>query len=488
MQSWFPLLLAVGCGTPDITDVVELYPEITVSTDAIAFGDVGVPLTVEQDLTINNGGRADLHLQLALEGEGKAAYDLPVHDAVLAPDDRLKLALRFHPETFLAYPAELVLTSDDKETPELRLPISGTGVSAPLPDIDLSEGTVDFQEVDTATQHLVNVRNVGTAPLNVGDVRLEGSGAFTLLTSPGGTTIAPGNLFPMIVVYDPATTDGDSAQVVLSSDDPDEPETTLVLLGNGGADYAYPVAVIDCPGPVDPPRYVALNGLGSSDPLGFLPLSYEWRLVSVPTDPLGNVMSQGTLSSLAGETTTLFADAVGAYGVQLVVTNAIGTRSAPALCVVEAVPDEQLVVELTWDTERADLDLHVAQTGTTIYGGAGDASWCNLGPDWGAAAAGGDNPHLDLDDRAGFGPENISIDTPADGQYDLRVHYYDDHNDGTVAATLRVYVLNDTTPVFQATRLMHRDEVWDAARVNWPAATVAALSAANYPAPRRQCP
>ena len=88
MQSWFPLLLAVGCGTPDITDVVELYPEITVSTDAIEFGDVGVPLTVEQDLTINNGGRADLHLQLALDGEGKAAYDLPVHDAVLAPDDR----------------------------------------------------------------------------------------------------------------------------------------------------------------------------------------------------------------------------------------------------------------------------------------------------------------------------------------------------------------------------------------------------------------
>lgn len=483
------LLFLAACPDPDLGGgVVKLRPEITLSTDAITFGDVGVPLTVEQTFRISNGGRADLDVSLKLEGEGAEAYTLPVRQAELGPDDAIDLVVRFAPPTFLPYDATIRITSNDVETPEILLPVTGVGVSAPLPDIDLSSGTLEFVDVTTSAQLMVDLRNAGTAPLDVGAVRLEGSGAFQLLADPSNVTVAPGNAWPMFIVYTPTQPDGDSGRVVIPSNDPDEPEVTLVLLGNGGADYEYPVAVIDCPGPVDPPRFVNLDGSDSYDPLGLTPLSYTWTLVERPTDPFGEPISDGYLSSFAGPTTTLFADAVGTYVVDLAVTNAIGTRSAPTRCVVEAIPDELIVVELTWDTERADLDLHLAESGTELFD-RGDATWCNPRPDWGTPNDASDDPRLDLDDRAGFGPENISIDLPAAGDYDVRVHYWDDHRDSVVTATVRVYLNGSTTPAFQASRLMSHTDVWDAARVQWPAATVAALSAPPYQvSDQRQCP
>jgi PKD repeat protein len=69
---------------------------------------------------------------------------------------------------------------------------------------------------------------------------------------------------------------------------------------------------------------VTLNGSGSSDPSGQLPLTYAWSFVSKPAG------STATLSNPAIVNPTFTPDALGNYVIQLVVTDAAGLSSAPA--------------------------------------------------------------------------------------------------------------------------------------------------------------
>jgi hypothetical protein len=489
-----PPLILLGallgaCNGPDLPNVSSLVPEIGVAPEALAFGEQAVPLPASLTLFVTNGGRATLEMDLSIEGEGADAYGLGVQTAEVGANESLEIEVGFLPKTYLVYEADLVITSNDEDNAELRIPLTGTGVSAPLPDISVSAQSVDFGEVEpgeVATEIFL-ISNVGTAPLELTAVQRSGSGAFGMYSDPSGNTIAPGNDLPVVITYDPAaTSEGDSGQLTLVSNDPDEGSVPILLIGNGGADFEYPVAHIDCPGITAPPAFVRLDGAGSEDPEGYLPLTYEWTLAEVPSNTGGVPISDGYITNNNGGYTELFADAVGTYVVELVVENAIGVRSTPATCEILATPEEDILVELTWDTTNADLDLHLAQAGNALFQRPGDANWCNPRPDWGTVG-GANDPSLDLDDRAGKGPENINIEVAADGMYDVRVHYFDDQGDDLVTATVRVYTRGEITPAFESFRLMSRNEVWDAARVNWPAGTVAALSVPLYDAENRQC-
>jgi hypothetical protein len=63
--------------------------------------------------------------------------------------------------------------------------------------------------------------------------------------------------------------------------------------------------------------------------------------------------------------------------------------------------------------------------------------------DWGGPGT-ADDPHLDIDDTNGFGPENTNIDEPANGTYRVGVHAFS----GSGNVTVRIYCGGDrTTPI-----------------------------------------
>ena len=478
------LLLATGCADPVGDGALRaLTPRAAVAPTALDFGDQAVPVRATQAVVLSNAGRATLEVRLAVDGSD--AFSLPVAAATLDPSTSVTLDVDFHPRTYLDFEATLRVLSNDETAPELSVPLRGVGVAAPVPALRLDPRTLDFGETDAALTELITATNTGTAPLLLLGVDQVGSGAFELRSDPAGNRLEPGASLPIVLRYAPEHTEGDSGQLLVRSNDPGDPEQAVVLLGNGGADFPYPEAHIACPGTTFPPSQVFLDGSGSRDPEGHLPLTYAWTIHDLPRDPAGQPISDARLTSSSGSSTQLVTDAVGPYEVRLVVTNALGTRSAPARCTVNAIPGEDLRVELTWDTARADLDLHLARNNAALFDVPDDVSWCNGAPFWGG---GGADPRLDIDDQAGFGPENINVPDPAPGAYTVRVHYFDDHGDGDVTAAVRIYLLQDPTPAFQATRVLARNEVWDAAVVNWPAATVGALGGEPYPAPRRQCP
>jgi hypothetical protein len=105
---------------------------------------------------------------------------------------------------------------------------------------------------------------------------------------------------------------------------------------------------------------------------------------------------------------------------------------------IQAQGLEGLRVEMFWDTDGSDMDLHLLHPGATEWYGDLDCYFRNCqepgGLPWGGPGP-EDNPRLALDERFGFGPENINIEVPEPGVYRIGVTAFDD--DGEVE--VRVY-------------------------------------------------
>jgi hypothetical protein len=463
--------LVLACKGPE-TNVNELEPVMAVDAESVDFGDVVVDTTGTYELGIQNVGRAPLTVSLAIGGTDAAQFSTDTTDAVIDAGDRLDVPLHFDPTTYVISTATLTIESDDPEAPTTEVPLTGRGVAAPTPDIDLDKLALDFGTLAANSQatQLFTVQNVGTDDLVLGTVQAEGSGAFVLSTEPSHQVIAAGGSLPVVVSYQPSTDDGDHGTLTIPSNDPDEPEVVVQLLGNGGGDAVYPVAAIDCPGESAPPQWIDLDGSDSFDPQGLEPLTYAWRVAQRPSG------SQGALDDDNHVTTSLFTDVAGTYDVELAVTNTSGVRSAPARCTIDAIPADELHIELTWDGASSDLDLHLRPLGNDLFDRPGDCTWCNANTSWGA--------RLDLDDTSGLGPENINVLTPANGTYIVAVHYFEDDGDAAVTATVRVYTYG--TLAATMTHELSRNEVWTVGQVNWPDGTLGSIDTIET-ATAREC-
>jgi len=465
MASFRPLVLLAwcGCGGQEV-QLRSLQPEVAISPAALDFGDVVANSeTAVLPLFIDNSGRANLLATLAFEGDDAAMFSADVDELELAPGDSTQVRVSFAPAALRAFSATLVVASNDPDDALLPSTLTGAGRVPYAPDIELRPsaqldlGSVDVGDTKTG---FFEVFNAGDALLVLGSVTQSGAGTFTLVSDPSGDVVPPAQARAVLVEYAPVQPAGDSGQLTIASNDADEPEVVLDLLANGGGLFAYPQAVIACPGPLDldGPVSVALDGTGSSDPDG-LPLTYAWAIVRSPAaaDPTRQPEPADTPES------TLLIDVAGTWEVSLTVANdrVPPVPSVPAKCVIEAVPADDVHIEVSWAGPTADFDLHLAQGDTPFFETPGDASFCNPFPAWGA--------RLDVDDSDGFGPENINIATPADGTYAVRVHHFDDGDDGAVTGTVQVFTYG--TLAWQGSAVLARNEVWEVGQVNWPTGT-----------------
>jgi len=471
-------LLLAACGAGPETSIRNLTAEIAVAPEVLDFGDSVILEPAMQQVFITNAGQRELEVALVLDG-GEGAFALTESEQKIARDESWAVAIGFLPETFVDYEATLTVTSNDDNDPVITVPILGTGVDAPRPDIDVQPTVLDFGYVDAGVPSVqfLEIFNTGTADLHLGAANQEGSGAFQLTTDPSYGTVAPDASTPVILTYSPTHDSGDSGTLTIASDDVDEPSVQVTLLGNGGGDFLYPVPVIDCPGTSAPPEFITLDASASYDPGGNDPLQYIWLLTLKPSG------SQGYITNLITDSTDLWSDIGGDYEVQLQVMNSLGVTSAPDRCLIDAIPLDDLHIELTWDTTNVDLDLHVMEEGYELFETPGDCNFCNQNPQWGAAGA-SDDPRLDLDDRSD-GPENTNIETPADGTYLVKVHYFDPV--GGAATTATVTIWSYGVEVFRSQKILEWDEVWDVGQVNWPDGTFGVDSGDPYKAPTRNC-
>lgn len=475
----FALLLACN---QDGNNINRLYPDIIVAPGEVDFGGVVVLYDAEEVIQVSNAGRAPLYItDIYVEGDDGSVYTVtPTSVDELPADESIGIGINFEPDTYLPYNYDLVILSNDPDTPEYRVPITGEGVDGPIPDISLSPQSLDFGTVATggSTPALFLINNDGDGDLIIDSITQSGSGSFSLFPNVSELTLGPGGNYSMQAIYTPTQDAGDNGKVIISSNDPDEPVVELVLIGNGGGDFEYPVADIDCPTSVAPPTTLQLDGTGSYDPNDLEPLTYEWTLDDAP---------EGTTSTILNdvdELASLFVNLSGDWQVSLKVTNDIGLVSAPAVCAFEAIPDDKIQVELTWDSGDSDFDLHFIQGESPMFLAPDDTCYCNPNPEWGESGD-ADNPDLSLDNRVGYGPEVTTLLEPQDDDYYVKVHYFSDNGGGTSIATVRVFI--NGVMEHEESKTMTHNDTWDVGYVRWPSAVFVEQDTELYKPETRAC-
>lgn len=246
--------------------------------------------------------------------------------------------------------------------------------------------------------------------------------------------------------------------------DPD-PDTHPVACGEPVADAGPDQAVA-------PLTLITLSGRASSDPTGCTPLRYRWRVVSKPPG------SQVFLLFPNNRDIQPWIDIAGTYEFELSVTNSQGIPDpTPDRVTVVAEPSQDFYVQLTWDA-ACDLDLHVLDGTSGLFDAPWDSCFCNKTASWGAAGS-ADDGSLDWDSISGYGPETMTVLSPAPGTYDIKVHYYGQDGDSSCAswtcpsttATVRIYHLGQ--PLASFTRQLNdQGQVWNVATVSWPSQTI----------------
>ena len=474
------LCLTVVTGCDGDGGFTFLEPELVLLPGALGFD----PIVAGQEIGteaffIENAGQRDLEATLTLSGADAAVFGLDTAEVVVEPGDSAAVLVTFAPDALRGFEGTVEVTSNDPARPEATLPLAGRGREPRLPDIDVPDNCIRFGEVAVgeAKPLFFRLENLGDADLEIGSITQTGSGAFSLDSDPSGQTYRPENGTSVVVTYRPVVEGGDSGEIVIPSNDPDEPSVVVCIEGNGGGDSsAFPTADIDCPGTIEivGTTNVALDGSGSFDP-GANPLTYAWSIVRRPgaADPsVAPLPSNAAVSQLTIEAAGIWEVALQVFAE---IDPGVFLPSVPAKCVIDARPTDGVYVELTWNGRTSDFDLHLAEGNADFFVVPGDCSWCNPNPDWGVPGFDGDDPELGPDDGEGLGPEFVAIPIPANGTYVVRVHHFDDGDDGGTTANVQVFLSGQLA--WSGSRVLGRNQVWEVGQINWPNNTFGAYSA-----------
>jgi len=138
-----------------------------------------------------------------------------------------------------------------------------------------------------------------------------------------------------------------------------------------------------------------------------------------------------------------------------------------------------LHIELEWDQNSCDVDLHLLKPNATLFDCDDDCYYANMNPDWGTQGDTIDDPFLDYDDVDGYGPENTNLSEPQPGTYKVAMHYYNDSYEGwgggSTKAIVRVYSYGQLLQEFGPKTLEYTDKTWDVCLVDWPGANITPL-------------
>jgi len=463
------LITFAACGPEQLAKV---NPALTWSPQALDFGERPVLDDLTLDVDLANLGGAPLEFsRTAVQGDDAFVLKEPV--STLNRGESATLKVTFTARAKKAYSGKLVLDSNDPEHPHVEIALAGVGSTAATAVIE--PRALDFGRVgeNRAAVRRLRITSTGTADLKVKAISLAGG------TSPAygfiGSVRTPQTLgahrdgradeyAEVTVKFAPTSAqDGMAGTLVLETTDP---ENALVNVPLTAGINLQPLAVPGGDRIVAPATRVVLDGSRSSDPDGDLPLTFSWKLVQTPQ------ASQAALLDLRTPAPSITPDLPGSYVVELVVTDAAGLESKPARAKVNAVTSDKLVVELVWNHPLADLDLHFLEENTPLDGSR-DATGERPDPDFGLQGYPDDDPHHSADKLAGFGPEWVVYEKPADGRYQVIVKYVSANGsaDLAVPATVRVHEYGVVVAERQFA-FSQPGETWEACRVEWPSGVV----------------
>jgi hypothetical protein len=476
-RALFLLALLCACSDYGINELPpgdDYFPVIEVEPQLISFGNIPVGQTISEVFTVSNAGDARLEIDsMTLTGSGTFSLTQVDFSDGIAPDETFDVVVSFTPTLADAVEEGAVeILSTDPATPRVTVELLG---GLDVPALSITPNPLDFGYVYIGSPQTLplTLTSVGQAPITLQSFSITGS-AFTAVE--GGAwplTLDPGDETTMEVTFDPQVSGHSFAETItVVSDTPAEPASAQLL---GTTEASGPVAVCEVdPTEVQPNQDSATwYGNESYDAAGYEIVDYDWTLYSQPggstaTMPVGGADRRNFRPDLAGE-----------YVGQLIVTNELGEVSEPCYATLTATPVEDLWIQMYWAHNQDDMDLHLLRPGGVLrtdgdcyYANCVGGSFWSL--DWGVAGDPSDDPSLDLDDIPGTGPENINIESPESGLFEVYVNDYTGSTpDYTGANDVTVVIFIAGYQVWTDTRAISgegRDEHF--ASISWPAGTV----------------
>ncbi|MDP2344327.1 MAG: choice-of-anchor D domain-containing protein [Deltaproteobacteria bacterium] len=455
----------------------------------INVGDVAVTVPLSLALSVRNVGDGTLEINGVESSDEAVVLGVPADDVVAGQASALPVTITLPADGLGARAVTVTVTSDDPEQPSEAIELLLNGVPKPAPeilvcaDVDGAElcGTeldLDFGSVRRTQRFGLGlvVKNVGTAPLAIEDVHLEGSssseGEIVIASSTRPAELAAGESAAVLVVYLPADEGSDVVDLVILSNDEDTRRVRVGLRGRADAN-APPVAVAvetltqtdTVLGIVD--DILQVDASGSTDPESD-PLAFQWELI-VPSG------SAARLDDVAAVRAVFTPDVAGSYVATVVVTDSLGQESEPAAVIVTVRARFGFRAQLTWEG-AADVDLHLIERGGTLFG-ARDCSFVARAVDFGAVTVVDDDCVL-VDDAAANGPEQVVIVAPAAGTYEVWAQLFDDGGALSIDATVKVIIDDAADPLVLETFALPATPdcaAWHVADVTFPGPSLAII-------------
>ncbi len=409
---------------------------------------------------------------------------------ILKGGESAQLVVRFSPLVANALGTQIIITSDGSNLADgqtnIVIDLSGVGEMVGVPNLTVTPPDCAFGEVGVGVTASCDVSfgNTGNLELMIQTATFspETPPEFIPPVFPVPFSLPPGSGTTMRLQFRPSQAVQYAGKVILTTSDPAHATVEINLTGTGGA-APTAVARVDtingtpnnAPAPtVKPLDNVVLTGVDSMPgTVGRTITGYAWEFVSKPMESTVQLssptqMTTGFTFNISGQNRQGL-DVAGTFVVRLTVTDSMGQSSTnDARVTLNAVPQEDFHVQITWDDPSSDMDLHLVR-GIGPRWGTNDCHFTNCKTTAGLNWGGGEmNPRLDVDDTNGFGPENINIDSPAAGNYSVGVHWYSG-GAATIAVTVKIYVQGALLGEY-IRELNRCNSYWDVARVIWGSA------------------
>jgi hypothetical protein len=481
---------------------------------SISYGRVSPGECRDQTVTIQALGSDQIITEITLASTSVyrivSPDPLPTAEApiALAAGESFEVTVNYCPDDEGSDTGKLgfrTATMSDSD-PDFEVDIIGNGG---VPCIQVTPSSVDFGDTifgqkECSTITVNNCSETGNGqPLEISDlaVAAEGSGAdaslFSLENAPElPATLAPGEATQFVACFSPTDTGRDgqpeSGSVVITSNDQATPEVTVPLNGVGTTNQCPNITAVTCVRrgvaggiPTDDVRALPLDNLdcvaNCVDPDGSC-ASFAWNIVERPAE------SVSEFSPASASATEFFVDANGEYVVEVDAQDNRGTWASQCgqqgRLTIRARPEAAFHVQMTWATPSdpnpsdegrgagSDVDLHVLHPLGCWEDVFYDCHFRNRAPDWDVAGFAEDNASLDRDDTDGWGPENVSIKEPVNGNtYRVASHYWSDFGYGLSNVTV-VITLDGVESFRDSADLTTTGQWWEVAAVSFPARTI----------------
>ncbi|MBD3183108.1 choice-of-anchor D domain-containing protein [Candidatus Poribacteria bacterium] len=211
-----------GAGVPE--------PIISISPLNLDFGQVEIGQSSVRNLNVSNKGSKVLNIQNITSSNNQFTAPKP---SGIIPGETKGVIVTYKPTTLGPVTGELSIVSDDPKAPVVTVSVQGTGLKPPEPDIRIETLSLNFGQVYTnsSLEKTFRIYNDGEANLDIADITSNNS----QFTVPAYSDILPGENADVTVNYQPTTAGSHNALITVKSNDPDEPQKTITVQGEGVA-------------------------------------------------------------------------------------------------------------------------------------------------------------------------------------------------------------------------------------------------------------